>query len=138
MLQFFCIFLISGSLCFASVQEEPMDIKQIAEYVDETMLSIYEAVEEIVAVPSYQQTFENTIKPCVVLTEDLFYIFVLLYALREERTLQQAIDWELKKLSSFLKTEIFDNPKLQECLLIYIAALLDQRGVLNAYILVCF
>ncbi|MGL4540623.1 MAG: hypothetical protein ACRCU0_06605 [Candidatus Rhabdochlamydia sp.] len=110
-----------------------MDIKQIAEYVDETMLSIYEAVEEIVAVPSYQQTFENTIKPCVVLTEDLFYTFILLYALREERTLQKAIDWELKKLSNFLKTEIFDNPKLQECLLIYIAALLDQKGVLNAY-----
>ncbi len=124
---------MSGSIGFASVQEETIDIKQVIEHVEETMLSIYEVVEGIVAVPSHQQTFENTIKPCIDLTENLFYTFMLLYALREERTLQKAIDWELKKLSSFLKTEIFDNPQLQECLLIYIAALLDQRGALNAY-----
>ncbi|WP_194845156.1 hypothetical protein [Candidatus Rhabdochlamydia porcellionis] len=120
-------------MAFAFLQEESTDVLLVAEYVEEIMSSIDETVEEIVSIPSYQQTFENTIKPCTVLIEDLFHAFVLLYILREERTLQTAVDWELKKLNSFLKTEIFDNPKFQQSLLIYLATMLDQRGALNAY-----
>lgn len=119
-------------MAFACLQEST-DALLVAEYVEEIMISIDETIEEIISIPSYQQTFENTIKPCVVLTEDLFHAFVLLYALREERALQIVVDWELKKLQSFLKTEIFDNPKFQQSLLIYLATMLDQRGVLDAY-----
>jgi len=132
MFKFFCLFLISGSIAFACLQEG-MDVNQIVEYVEEIMISIDKTVEEIIAIPSYQQTFENTIKPCVILTEDLFHAFMLLYTLREERTLQTVVDWELKKLNSFLKTEVFDNPKFQQSLLIYLATMLDQNGTLNVY-----
>ena len=120
-------------MAFACLQEESTDVLLIAEYVEEIMISIDKTVEEILSIPSYQQTFENTIKPCVVLTEDLFHAFILLYNLREERALQTVIDWELKKLNSFLKTEVFDNPKFQQSLLIYLATMLDQNGMLNAY-----
>jgi hypothetical protein len=133
MLKFFGVFLISGSMAFACPQEESTDALLIAAYVEEIMISIDKTVEEIIAIPSYQQTFENTIKPCVVLIEDLFHAFMLLYALREERALQTMIDWELKKINSFLKTEVFDNPKFQQSLLIYLANMLDQNGALNAY-----
>lgn len=132
MFKFVCIFLISGSIAFAFLQED-MDASQIAEYVEEAMISIDKTVEEIISIPSYQQTFENTIKPCVVLIEDLFHAFVLLYALREERALQTVVDWELKKLNSFLKTEVFDNPKFQQSLLIYLVTMLDQKGALDVY-----
>lgn len=132
MFKFFCIFLISESIVFACLQEN-MDANQVAEYVEEIMISIDKTVEEIIAIPSYQQTFENTIKPCVVLIENLFHAFMLLNTLREERTLQTVADWELKKLNSFLKTEVFDNPKFQQSLLIYLATMLDQRGALDIY-----
>ncbi|MEK7339087.1 MAG: hypothetical protein WBD50_02260 [Candidatus Rhabdochlamydia sp.] len=133
MLKFLSVFLISGSIAFACLQEESTDALLIAEYVEEIMISIDKTVEGIIAIPSYQQTFENTIKPCVVLTEDLFHAFILLYTLREERALQTVVDWELKKINSFLKTEVFDNPKFQQSLLIYLANMLDQNGGLNAY-----
>ncbi|KAG6559631.1 hypothetical protein RHABOEDO_000291 [Candidatus Rhabdochlamydia oedothoracis] len=133
MFKFFCIFLINGSIVFSCLQEESPDASLITEYVEDIMISIDKTVEEIIAIPSYQQTFENTIKPCVVLTEDLFHAFMLLYTLREERTLQTVVDWELKKLNSFLKTEVFDNPKFQQSLLIYLATMLDENGTLNAY-----
>ncbi|VHO04942.1 hypothetical protein [Candidatus Rhabdochlamydia sp. T3358] len=133
MLKFFAAFLISSSIAFSCLQEESTDASLIAEYVEEIMISIDKTVEEIIAIPSYKQTFENTIKPCVVLIEDLFHAFMLLYTLREERALQTVVDWELKKINSFLKTEVFDNPKFQQSLLIYLANMLDQNGGLNAY-----
>ncbi len=133
MLKFFAAFLISSSIACSCLQEESTDASLIAEYVEEIMISIDKTVEEIIAIPSYQQTFENTVKPCVVLIEDLFHAFMLLYTLREERALQTVIDWELKKINSFLKTEVFDNPKFQQSLLIYLANMLDQNGGLNAY-----
>lgn len=132
MFKFFCIFLISESIAFACLQED-MDANQIADYVEEIMISIDKTVEEVTSIPSYHQTFENTIKPCIVLIEDLFHAFMLLYTLREERALQTVADWELKKLNSFLKTEVFDNPKFQQSLLIYLATMLDQRGALDVY-----
>ncbi|PWU13897.1 MAG: hypothetical protein C5B45_05345 [Chlamydiae bacterium] len=100
----------------------------IAEYVEEIMLSMDKTVEGIIAIPSYQQTFENTIKPCIGLTEDVFHAFILLYTLRKEQTLQAIIDWELKKIHSFLRTEVFDNSKFQQSLLIYLTNMLDQNG----------